>query len=50
MGFKQAEHVCYLELSNILKQEGFAPLQSDASLFLWRKGDVWIIMPIFTDE
>ena len=49
-GLKQAGRVWYLELSNALKQEGFTRLQSDASLFLWRKGDVRIIMSVFTDD
>ena len=45
-----SEQVWYLELSNVFKQEEFTWLQSDASLFLQRKGDVRIIVPVYTHD
>jgi hypothetical protein len=49
-GLKQAGRVWFLELSHVLKEEGFTCLKSDASFFLWRKDDIRIVMPVFTDD
>jgi hypothetical protein len=49
-GLKQAGRVWFLELSRVLKEEGFTCLKSNASLFLWRKDDIRIVMPVFTDD
>ena len=49
-GLKQAGRVWFLELSRVLKEEGFTRLKSNASLFLWRKDDIRISMPVFTDD
>jgi hypothetical protein len=49
-GLKQAGRVWFLELSRVLKEEGFTRLKADASLFLWKKDDIRIVMPVFTDD
>lgn len=49
-GLKQAGRVWNRMLHSTLGKLGFSRLQSDASLYLYRRGPVRIIMPIFIDD
>ena len=49
-GLKQAGRVCNRTLHATLQKLGFSRLQSDASLYLFFRGSVRIIMPIFIDD
>ena len=49
-GLKQAGRVWNRTLHSTLGKLGFSRLQSDASLYLYRRGPVRIIMPIFIDD
>ena len=49
-GLKQAPRVWNKTLHQTLQKLGFARLKSDASLYLYRRGTVRIIMPVFIDD
>ena len=49
-GLKQAPRVWNRTLHATLQKLGFSRLQSDASLYLFSRGSVRIIMPIFIDD
>ena len=49
-GLKQAPRVWNKTLHQTLPKLGFARLKSDVSLYLYRRGTVRIIMPVFIDD
>ena len=49
-GLKQAPRVWNRTLHAMLKKLGFIRLKSDASLYLYRRDAVRIIMPVFIDD
>ena len=49
-GLKQAGHVWNKTLHATLRDMGFTRLKSDPSLYLYRRGPVRIIMPVFIDD
>jgi hypothetical protein len=49
-GLKQVGQVWFLELSCVLKEKYITRLKFNASLFVWRKDDIRLIMPVFTDD
>src|SRR3954468_21209016 len=49
-GLEQAARMWNLKLHAELVSLGFNCLNSDRSIYIYVKGDVWIIMPIFMDD
>nr|KYP47351.1 Copia protein [Cajanus cajan] len=49
-GLRQAPRCWFAKLSNALVQYGFQCSQSDHSLFIFRKGDVQLVMLVYVDN
>jgi hypothetical protein len=49
-GLKQSVHQWYKKLHDILEALGFTCLQADSSIYIYTKGDIKIIVPVFIDD
>ena len=49
-GLKQAGRMWHIKLDKVFKEMGFSRIQSDHSIWIWRKGDTRIIIPVFVDD
>lgn len=49
-GLKQSGRMWHLKLDKVFKEMGFTRIQSDHSIWIWRKDDTRIIIPVFVDD
>ena len=48
-GLKQAGRMWHIKLNQVFGDMGFSLVKSDHSIWIWRKGDIRIIIPVFVD-
>ena len=49
-GLKQAGRMWHIKLNQVFEEMGFSLVKSDHSIWIWRKGDTRIIIPVFVDD
>jgi hypothetical protein len=49
-GLKQGGREWFRRLEEVLVELGFARIRSDSSVFIWEKGGVKVIVPVFVDD
>ena len=48
-GLKQAGHIWHKKLDSVLQSLGFTKVKCDHSIWVYQKGEVKIIIPVFVD-
>ncbi len=49
-GLKQAGRMWHIKLDKVFQEIGFSRIKCDHSIWIWRKGDTRIIIPVFVDD
>ena len=49
-GLKQAGRMWHIKLNQVFEEMGFSLVKSDHSIWIWRKSDTRIIIPVFVDD